>query len=184
MQRYKESAESNVLGRQIEISALHKNEVPNSRSDFPSSRKNKTKPFSSVPLSGISLKGKKAEAKLKATEELWQFALEGAGDGVWEYNFRYKNHSSQKQYKRMLGYSDAEFKTTRKNGKTFIRKILGIIGEVDSSILTKESVHQVEYRVMHKDGKYRWILDRGIAVSFDADGNPNVWSVRIRILRA
>ena len=33
-------------------------------------------------------KRKQSEAELKASQELWQFALEGAGDGVWDYDFQ------------------------------------------------------------------------------------------------
>ncbi|MFN8250900.1 MAG: PAS domain S-box protein [Ferruginibacter sp.] len=173
MQRYKESAESNVLGRQIEISALHKNgtEFPIELSIIPV-KQNETVFFCSF-IRDISER-KKAEAKLKATEELWQFALEGAGDGVWEYNFRTKESFFSPQYKRMLGYSDAEFKNDPEEWQKRIHpEDTGIIGEVDQQYFDKKiSSHQVEYRVMHKDGKYRWILDRGMAVSFDADGNP------------
>jgi len=61
-------------------------------------------------VTGIYPKEKKQKADLKSSQELWQFALEGAGDGVWEYDFETEDVFFSKQYKKMLGYDDDEFK--------------------------------------------------------------------------
>ena len=36
----------------------------------------------------------------------------------------------------------------------------------------KINSHQREYRIRHKDGEYRWILDRGMVISYTEDNKP------------
>ncbi len=117
---------------------------------------------------------KKAEEKLKASEQLWQFALEGAGDGVWEYNFVTNTVFFSKQYKKMLGYEDAEFSNDANEWQSRVHpEDLSMIQEVDKLYYTKKiTTHQLEYRIKHKNGNYLWILDRGMIINYSESGKP------------
>ncbi|HQI80766.1 MAG TPA: PAS domain S-box protein, partial [Deltaproteobacteria bacterium] len=55
----------------------------------------------------ISERRKAAEA-LRESEERWQFALEGAGDGVWDYDIVAGRVYRSRRWKEMLGYADDE----------------------------------------------------------------------------
>ncbi len=117
---------------------------------------------------------KKAEADLKASQELWQFALEGAGDGVWEYDFETDEIFFSKQYKKMLGYEDHEFKNETDE---WISRVHPddkyIIQQTDKDYFNNRiTTHHQEYRIKHKDGSYLWILDRGMIVSHTESGKP------------
>ncbi|MET0391853.1 MAG: PAS domain S-box protein [Chitinophagaceae bacterium] len=117
---------------------------------------------------------RKAEAELKASEERWQFALEGAGDGLWEYNFQTHETYFSKQYKKMLGYEEEEFLNTVEEWSDRIHPDdMPIIRQTDKDYLTGTiTSHQREYRMRHKDGHYRWILDRGMIITNTTDGKP------------
>ncbi len=54
------------------------------------------------------------EAVLRTSEAHWQFALEGTGDGVWDWNAQTNKVFFSHQRKTMLGYEDDEIG----NGKT------------------------------------------------------------------
>lgn len=115
-----------------------------------------------------------SDARVKAGEELWQFALEGAGDGVWEYNFQTKESFYSRQYKKILGYEDDEFANT---AEEWISRIhpndLPLIEQTDTDYVKGHiTSHQREYRMRHKDGHYLWILDRGMVVNYTEDGKP------------
>lgn len=117
---------------------------------------------------------KKNEQALKASQELWQFALEGAGDGVWEYNFQNKEVFFSKQYKSMLGYQDDEFLN---NPNEWLKRVhiedMPLIELTDKAYFSGEiNSHQREYRILHKNGHYIWVLDRGMLVNRTPEGLP------------
>ena len=49
-----------------------------------------------------------AEKALAEAEERWKFALEGAGDGVWDYDEDTRRTYFSPRWKQMLGYADDE----------------------------------------------------------------------------
>jgi len=119
---------------------------------------------------------KHVEDKLKTSQELWHFALEGTGDGVWEYDSANNRVFFSRQFKRMLGYDEDEFLNSKKEwlskvhpddrpmviktGKEYIRK--------------KITSHQTEYRIRHKNGDYLWVLDRGRVFNSGAGGHERI----------
>ncbi len=117
---------------------------------------------------------KKAEQALKASQELWQFALEGAGDGVWEYDFETREVFFSKQYKAMLGHAEDTFENKVSEWYNRIHPDdRHIIAETDNDYDHQRiSSHQREYRLLHRNGEYLWILDRGMVVSKTASGAP------------
>ena len=119
---------------------------------------------------------KEKEAALIRSEQRWKFALDGAGDGVWEYNFQTKESYFSPLYKAMLGFSEDEFLNrdyewqTRVHPDDFYR-----ISDIDTLYEngTIEN-HSVEYRLKNKAGEYLWILDRGMVLEKTPDGKPLV----------
>ena len=117
---------------------------------------------------------KETEESLKQAEERWQFALEGAGDGVWEYNFQTGEVYFSAGYKRMLGYSDANFKNevfewTSRIHPEDLYQIELTDKEYETGAITH---HEREYRIKNIEGEYIWILDRGMVISRTPDGKP------------
>ncbi|WP_222536930.1 PAS domain-containing hybrid sensor histidine kinase/response regulator [Pedobacter polysacchareus] len=119
-------------------------------------------------------KRKKSEAALRSSEGLWQFALEGAGDGVWEYNFLTQEVFFSKQYKKMLGYTEEEFKNSSTEWLNRIHPDdLELVNKTDRDYAEGKILsHQREFRLRHKDGHYLWILDRGMVIDFTKDKLP------------
>lgn len=106
---------------------------------------------------------KYAEDKLKASQELWHFALEGTGDGVWEFDTVSKKIFFSRQFKNMLGYEEEEFTNTT---RAWLKKVHpqdrpAVVKTGKDYIAKKISAHQREYRIQHKNGDWIWVLDRG-----------------------
>ncbi len=117
---------------------------------------------------------KENETALIRSEQRWKFALDGAGDGVWEYNFQTKEIYYSPLYKNMLGYTEDEFPNkayewqSRVHPDDFYKiKDIDLLYE-DHSIVN----HSVEYRLRSKSGKYVWVLDRGMLLERTPDGEP------------
>src|SRR6218665_860300 len=117
---------------------------------------------------------KSNEFALYKSEQRWKFALDGAGDGVWEYNFQTKESYYSPLYKNMLGFTDEEFQNEAYEWHTRIHpddvaKITGIDHLYEDHAIGN---HSVEYRLKSKSGEYVWVLDRGMLLERTPDGRP------------
>ncbi|MBN1300697.1 MAG: PAS domain S-box protein [Melioribacteraceae bacterium] len=111
---------------------------------------------------------------LKESNERWQFALEGAGDGVWDLNAETNEVYLSARWKSILGYEDHEIKHNIEEWdkrihpddreKTYSDWNRHLSGESD--------IYVNEHRLLCKDGTYKWILDRGKVIKRDEEGRP------------
>lgn len=111
---------------------------------------------------------------LRESEKRWQFALEGSGDGVWDWNPQTGEIFYSKRWKEMLGYSDTEIGNTLNewNSRIHPDDRTRVFAETENHLRGKISVYSSEYRMRAKDGTYRWVLDRGQVMSRDVEGQP------------
>ncbi len=117
---------------------------------------------------------KRAEEALRESEELWKFALEGAGDGVWDLHIPTRRILYSKRWKEMLGYAEDEIPDRLEEWERIVHpedhpKALAAL---EAYLEGRTDAYVNEHRLRSKDGSYRWILSRGMAVSRDADGRP------------
>ena len=117
---------------------------------------------------------KENEAALIKSEQRWKFALDGAGDGVWEYNFQTKEIYFSPLYKKMLGFTEDEFQDTAYEWHSRVHPLDSYkITDIDT-LYEDHSIknHSIEYRLKSKSGDYVWVLDRGMLLERTADGKP------------
>ncbi|HMN85963.1 MAG TPA: PAS domain-containing protein, partial [Bauldia sp.] len=116
---------------------------------------------------------KQAEAALAESESRWNFALEGAGHGVWDVNVGTGVAYHSPKWKAMLGYAEDEA------GIDSVPFWLNLIHPDDRDrVLAIEDgfdagrtdVFECEFRVRHRDGHYLWVYDQGRVVARDAEG--------------
>lgn len=117
---------------------------------------------------------KRNENDLLKSEKRWKFALDGAGDGVWEYNFQTKESYYSPLYKTMLGFAEDEFLNEAFEWQTRLHpddlyKIANIDAAYENGTIEN---HSIEYRLKNKAGEYIWVLDRGMLLERSAGGKP------------
>jgi len=110
--------------------------------------------------------------KLRESEERWKFALEGAGDGVWDWNPQTDEAHFSKRWKEMLGYADHEFPNT---GNAWIQHLHPddrdrVLSNLQGYFSGKRVFYAVEFRMRCKNGTWKWILARGKLISRGEDG--------------
>ncbi|MDO8931627.1 MAG: EAL domain-containing protein, partial [Rhodocyclaceae bacterium] len=121
---------------------------------------------------------KTAEAELlrlkEASDERWKFALEGAGDGIWDWNVQTDEVMYSPRWKEMLGFAADEI------GTDFHEWEKRVHPDDRSRMLTAARDHiagqtpgfRSEYRMLGKDDRWLWLLARGKVIGRDADGKP------------
>ncbi|MBI2732499.1 MAG: PAS domain S-box protein, partial [Aquabacterium sp.] len=115
-----------------------------------------------------------AQQALQLSEERWKFALEGAGDGVWDWDINTGRVYYSPRWKTMLGYEDDEIRNT---AEEFLDRVHPADRDFMNRSLNRyfqegEGVNQMEFRLQHKNGHYLSILSRGKVVSRRRDGKP------------
>lgn len=113
------------------------------------------------------------DAELRAAQARWQFAVEGTGDGLWDWDVRAGTVWFSHQWKAMLGLGDDEVGTSLDEWSSRVHPDdLAWVTERVNAYLRGETDHyECTHRVRHKDGHHLWVLDRGIAVDRDEFGN-------------
>jgi len=134
-----------------------------------------TKPIDfpvAVARIGTQLSHKHAQEALKESEERYALAARGSNDGLWDWNLSANVVHFSPRWKAMLGYEEGEIGD--KPEEWFER-----IHDADRERVKEEiAAHQKgltphfesEHRVLHKEGGFRWMLSRGVAV-YDPSGN-------------
>lgn len=106
---------------------------------------------------------------LRESEERYALAARGSKDGLWDWNLVNETIYFSQRWKNMLGYGEDEISSAPE--EWFKRMHPDDAGRVREQLKTHcagETAHfQSEHRVLHKDGSYRWMLSRGVAVRDD-----------------
>ncbi len=114
------------------------------------------------------------EIAIKEAEERWQFALEGAGHGVWDWNPRSGEVFFSPAWKRMLGYADDEVANNLDAWRALIHPddLAAVRMAIERHFDGATDLYQASYRLRAKDGDYRWVMAIGRLQQRDAEGRP------------
>jgi two-component system, cell cycle sensor histidine kinase and response regulator CckA len=117
---------------------------------------------------------KRLEAELRESEERWQFALEGAGDGLWDWNAVTNEVFFSRQWKAMLGFEDHEIGNTLEewDKRVHPEDREGVYERINRHFSGQSAVYVSEHRILCKDGTCKWILDRGKVITWTPEGKP------------
>jgi PAS domain S-box-containing protein len=113
-------------------------------------------------------------AAIQDAESRWSFAVEGAGDGVWDWDMRTGRMHLSKMYEEMLGYSQGELPQTVEAWQRSVHPedLARIQQQLQEYLTGKVPAYTPELRLQCKAGGYKWILCRGQVVERDDKGMP------------
>ena len=117
---------------------------------------------------------KRAEDALRASEARWKFAIEGAGDGLWDWDVPANLVFYSQRWKEMLGYAVDEIGSSVEEWSRRVRPedLPQAMAAVNAHFDGQTASYVNEHRVCCKDGSWKWILARGLVISRDAAGKP------------
>ncbi|MEQ8971492.1 MAG: PAS domain S-box protein [Coleofasciculus sp. C1-SOL-03] len=115
---------------------------------------------------------KRAEIKLRKSEERWQLALKGNNDGIWDYNLITHEHFLSPRCLEILGYDYETINTFDKWMSYIHSDHVSLVQDTFERHLNRETPdYSLEYQMRCQDGSYKWVLVRGQA-HWDELGNP------------
>jgi PAS domain S-box-containing protein len=111
---------------------------------------------------------------LKTSEERLRFVLEGAELGYWDWDIVTGNVSRNAQWAKMLGYTHEEIQHTTQQWIDFIHPDdrERAWQSIQDALKGHSPTHKIEYRMLHKAGGFRWILDHANIIQRDKNGVP------------
>jgi len=114
----------------------------------------------------------KAKSDLESSEARWKYALEGSGDGVWDWRLDTNEIYFSPNWKRMLGYEPEELENNLSSWRPLVHPedLANVLNKLYDYINGKEPHYAIEYRIKCKDHNYKWVLDRGKIVEHDESG--------------
>jgi PAS domain S-box-containing protein len=112
--------------------------------------------------------------QLSESEARWNFALEGAGEGVWDWNMSTGEVFYSDQWKKLLGYEKNEINGDLSEWETRIHPAdLEIcMSNLREHIFGNTEHYFNEHRAITKNGTTIWVLDRGKVIQRLKDGTP------------
>ncbi len=111
---------------------------------------------------------------LEKSEERWKFALEGAGQGVWDWNPQTDEAFFSNAWQEMIGYVNHDFP---KNGAAWVKALHPedrdrVLAAVRENFAQQGRPYDVEFRMRCHDGSWKWIEALGMVTQRDSAGHP------------
>ena len=127
-----------------------------------------------MALHDIELPETNLAFKLRESEERLRLVLEGAELGYWDWNIETGEVKRNARWAEMLGYTYEEIADTTKQWTDFIyfEDREKAWKSIEDTLEGRSPAHKLEYRMLHKDGSIRWILDQANVVRRDKNGKP------------
>ena len=125
-------------------------------------------------LAAASIGLREREAFLRGDRERYAFALEGANDGLWDWNVATGEVWYSERWQTMLDYQPGEISHLFSAWEKLVHPEdkQGVLDALDRHRIGLSAYYEAEHRLWHKDRRWVWILTRGKIVSRDAEGQP------------
>ncbi|MCE1198968.1 MAG: PAS domain S-box protein, partial [Marinilabiliales bacterium] len=124
----------------------------------------------------IDISDRKAmEVALRESEARWKFALEGSGDGVWDWNVTTGEMYISKMGKALLGYEEDLLPNYFSDWEVLMHPDdkEALYGSLERHLNGEEEILNAEFRMRCRNGVYKWVLVRGKAVAWMTHGMPS-----------
>ncbi len=115
----------------------------------------------------------KITATLQEREERLNLVMQATNDGIWDWNVQTGEVYYSPRWKQMLGYQEDEIENRFVSWRKLVHPedLAHSLVKIEDTLSGRSSTYDLEHRLQHKDGSYRWILARGVLVR-DENGEP------------
>jgi diguanylate cyclase (GGDEF)-like protein/PAS domain S-box-containing protein len=113
------------------------------------------------------------EKELLLYKERVDFAFRATQEGLWDWDIKRGTVYLSSRWKEIIGYSDDELKNSIGvwENSLYSADLKRAKDEIEKVFSHLEEHYEIEFRQIHKDGHFIWILSRG-TVEYDTCGQP------------
>jgi PAS domain S-box-containing protein len=107
-----------------------------------------------------------ALSERRMMEERLALVIQGSSDGVWDWDVTTNEVYFSRRWKSLLGYNDQEVEPRFSAWEQLLHPDdrERALASVQAYLAGRTPSFELEHRLRHKDGSYRWILSRGVAL--------------------
>ncbi len=109
---------------------------------------------------------KKAEQALRTSEGRLTTTVQSTNIGIWDWDLATNEVYLSTEWKRQLGHEDYELANSFEEWKSRLHPDDRdqTWSTIENHLLAQTAQFELEHRLRHKDGSYRWILTRGTSI--------------------
>jgi diguanylate cyclase (GGDEF)-like protein/PAS domain S-box-containing protein len=117
---------------------------------------------------------KQSQERLHVINERLKLAIEGSGEGVWDWDLRNNTTSYSDQVSDITGYSMDELRAGPIHWLSHIHPhdLASVRAAMQAHLEGRTPSYSSEYRIRCKDGSWKWIHSRGVLVARSPEGEP------------
>jgi diguanylate cyclase (GGDEF)-like protein/PAS domain S-box-containing protein len=116
---------------------------------------------------------REGSAQLRLREERYALALQGSGDGIWDWDLATDRVYFSPRWRELVYGEEAgaEADPAAWLDRVHADDLEAVKTDIRAHLAGRTPTLETEHRLLRKDGSYRWVLARGVAV-LDEAGNP------------
>ncbi|MEY4719242.1 MAG: hypothetical protein RL563_1860 [Pseudomonadota bacterium] len=107
---------------------------------------------------------KQMEESLRRSEERYALLASSTTDGIWDWDLASDQVYFSPRWKEMIGYQDHELASHFSSWYERVHPddIQQAMDDINDCLESRKPLYENIHRLQHRDGSWRWILDRGI----------------------
>ncbi|HVK93900.1 MAG TPA: EAL domain-containing protein [Noviherbaspirillum sp.] len=119
----------------------------------------------------------RAQEELLISNERLNLAIEGSGDGVWDWDIAGNKTLYSKRMREIFDYAEYEGTSSKDGMEDWKNRVhpddlSGVTAALQACLKGATPTFHHEYRIRSKNGSWKWIQARAVVVERDAHHNP------------
>ena len=126
---------------------------------------------------------RKAEQALRTSEGRLTMTVQNTNIGIWDWDVSSNDVYLSPEWKRQLGYEEHEIDNVFQEWEDRLHPEDHdrALGAIKAYLGRRESQFELEHRLRHKNGSYRWILSRGTLIANDGELSTRMIGIHIDV---
>lgn len=122
----------------------------------------------------LRLRAEAQKGLIETSETRLRFALEGTGQGLWDWDMETNRVYYSPQWKALLGYDEEQIGSDLSEWRSRVHPDdWGMaVTAMQRHRKGKTQLYEVELRIRCRDGNYKWVMNHGQIIERGADGTP------------